>query len=125
LYCTGADNTSASNKIHRGFIVSTDSSLASSYSSFGSNSDSSIVFAGNELKSTVTYDSDIIPAGYFYIYLGPGNKDTSGTKYSSIYAIQSTFRPLSFSSVDATTYTISYNANGGSGTTPSHIVVKG
>lgn len=125
LYCTGADNTSASNKIHRGFIVSTDSSLASSYSSFGSNSDSSIVFAGNELKSTVTYDSDIIPAGYFYIYLGPGNKDTSGTKYSSIYAIQSTFRPLSFSSVDATTYTISYDANGGSGTTPSHIVVKG
>lgn len=125
LYCTGADNTSVSNKIHRGFIVSTNGSLASNYSSFGSNSDSSIVFTDNELKSTVTYDSNIIPAGYFYIYLGPGNKDTSGTKYSSIYAIQSTFRPLSFSSVDAPTYTISYDANGGSGTTSSHDVVQG
>ena len=121
LSCTGNDNTNGTYK--RGIVATTDSTLAKNYSSFKSRSDLSLIrFTSTTV--TVVCDANVIPAGDFYIYIGPGPNDTNG-KFSTIFAQQSTSLALSVTGTTADTYTISYNANHGSGTTPSHKVIKG
>ena len=121
LSCTGNDNTNGTYK--RGIVATTSSSLATNYSSFKNRSDLSLIrFTSTTV--TVVCDANIIPAGDFYIYIGPGPNDTNG-KFSTIFAHQSSSLALSVTGTKADTYTISYNANGGSGTTSSHEVIKG
>lgn len=114
------DNTNGT--YQRGLVVSTDSTLATDYTNFKSRSDLSTI----RFKTTtisLTYDKTI-PAGYFYIYLGPGPNDING-KYSTMWATQSSTNPFSFTYTEAPTHTISYDKNGGSGTTSSQIVIQG
>lgn len=121
LSCTGNDNTNGTYK--RGIVATTDSTLATNYSSFKSRSDLSLIrFTSTTV--TVVCDANVIPAGDFYIYIGPGPNDTNG-KFSTIFAQQSASLALSVTGTPADTYTISYDANGGGGATSSHKVIKG
>ena len=119
------DNTNDS--YQRGLVVSTDANLANNYTSFQNRSDLIKVRfpASSPLTTTVTYNGTI-PAGDFYVYLGPGTNDVNG-KYSTIYSRKSDDYPFDFiyTNLDLDQYTISYNANGGTGTMSSQTITAG
>ena len=119
------NNTSSSGK-KRGAVLSTNENLvtSSNYSSFQNRTDiKSFYFSSS--KSTITWN-ETIPAGDFYVYIGPSSTDTSNSSYSTIYAVQASDSvKLTHSGVNAPTYTITYQANGGSGSTSSQSVVQG
>ena len=110
----------------RGLVVSTDSTIATNYSSYKSRGDHvNIRFTSTTVS--VTWNGNI-PAGYFYVYLGPGANDTNG-KYSTIYAAQQSLSDgtagFGITSSTVGKYVISYDANGGSGSTASQSVTAG
>lgn len=118
------DNTNGT--YQRGLVVSTDSTIATNYSSYKSRTDHvNIRFTSTTVS--VTWNGNI-PAGYFYVYLGPGANDTNG-KYSTMYAAQQSLSDgtagFRITSSTVGKYTISYNANGGKGTTASQSVTAG
>ena len=69
-----------------------------------------------------TTSSLIIPPGYFFVYIGTAQA-TSNT-YSSHYTINSKHYPAKLT-YTVPTFTITYNANGGSGSTASQSVTAG
>ena len=121
------ENTSSTYK-HK-MVVTTDSTCGTlSASNFAALSGSDIRWSSGAYTTiTVTCSNLTIPAGTFYVYLGPNSNNISANKYSLIFAKPSTssYNKFSFSAVNAPTYTISYNKNGGSGSTPSQTVVQG
>lgn len=68
----------------------------------------------------------MIPAGYFFVYIGTGT-GSSYTNWSTFGASTNTktgYAPV-ITATDAPTYTITYKANGGSGSTSSQTVIQG
>ena len=119
------NNTSSSGK-KRGAVLSTNENLitSSNYSSFQNRTDiKSFYFSSS--KSTITWN-ETIPAGDFYVYIGPSSTDTSNSSYSTIYAVQASDSvKLTHSGVDAQTYTVTYYANGGTGAPASQTKTQG
>lgn len=118
------DNTNGT--YQRGLVVSTDSTIATNYNSYKNRTDHvNLRFTSTTIS--VTWNGNI-PAGYFYVYLGPGAKDTNG-KYSTVYSAQQSLSDgtagFRITSSTVGKYTITYNANGGSGTTASQSVTAG
>ena len=97
------------------------------YDFTGSFSDGSWGSYNNTVHGSGTCQSSVvIPAGYFFIYIGTGT-GSSYTNWSTFGASTNTksgYAPV-ISATDMPTYTISYNKNGGSGTTSSQIVAQG
>ena len=74
-----------------------------------------IGFTKSYEQATLTFENLEIPANTtFYVYLGPGENDTS---YSTIYARSSTNSNavFNYSAIGSTSYTITYDGNGASG----------
>ena len=119
------NNTSSSGK-KRGAVLSTNENLvtSSNYSSFQNRTDiKSFYFSSS--KSTITWN-ETIPAGDFYVYIGPSSTDTSNSSYSTIYAVQASDSvKLTHSGVDAQTYMVTYDANGGTGAPASQTKIQG
>ncbi len=72
--------------------------------------------SGSSNKSTATCTTDVkIPKGYFFIYIGCANSSTPGwTTIAAHKTTVSSYTPVC-SGTNLSKYTISYNANGGSG----------
>lgn len=82
--------------------------------------------SGTGNKSTGTCESTVvIPKGYFFIYIGTAT-GSAGNNWSTFAANSNTVSgwPPVVSGTEVT-YTISYNANGGTGSTSSQTVVGG
>ena len=87
----------------------------------GSWESNSTVYGSGTCQSSIT-----IPAGYFFVYIGTGT-GSSYTNWSTFGASTNTktgYAP-EITATDAPTYTITYNANGGSGSTSSQTVIQG
>lgn len=107
-----------SSTYHHKAIVSTNSTLGTLGQSFINHTDdnsTTFYWSGANKNATITCNNLSIPAGTFYMYLGPG---VDVKKYTLVYAKPSSNAAFDTSAVDKT-YTVAYNANGGSGSTSS------
>lgn len=126
--CSSEDNPSSS-------LIANSNALSGKYQTrirfgydfTGSFSNGSWGSYNNTVHGSGTCQSSIvIPAGYFFVYIGTGT-GSSYTNWSTFGASTNTksgYAPV-ISATDAPTYTISYDKNGGKGTTASQIVVQG
>ena len=87
-------------------------------------SNGSFTSAGNSSWGYGKTGSDlIIPPGYFFVYIGTAQATLH--TYSSHYTINSSYYPATLTYSTPQSYTISYNANGGSGTMDNQIKYAG
>lgn len=123
----GTENTNGTYQ-HR-MVVSTDSSHGTkSASAFAALTPAvNIRFTSGSYTTITLTCTTNIPAGDFYVYLGPNSNNVSANKYSLIYAQPSTtsYNKFSYTGTNATSYTISYAANGGSGSMASQTKYAG
>ena len=76
-------------------------------------------FNSSNAETTISFNNLTIPAGNFYIYLGP---NANSTYYNTIYARPSPNAVFTYSATQSTSYTITYNGNGAiGGSTASQI----
>lgn len=121
------ENTSKTYK-HR-MVVSTDSTYGTlSASDFATKTPYADIHFSSGSYTTVTLTCSVaIPAGNFYVYIGPNSNNISNNKYSLLFAKESTssYNKFAYTATNAASYTISYDANGGSGTTDSQTKYAG
>ena len=104
------DNTDAT--YQRKIVVSTSDTVPNDYASFATMTGFALQYSSQTM--TVSCTGLTIPAGIFYVYIGPGPNDI-GRKYSTIWGYGTSYGPSITNVVAPTSYTVSYNANGGSG----------
>lgn len=109
--CSTNYTSSSSSGKKRGAVLSTNGNLvtSSNYSSFQNTTGIKSFYFSSE-KSTITWN-ETIPAGDFYVYLGPSSTDTSNSSYSTIFAVQADSVKLTYSGVEAPPCTVTFNSN--------------
>lgn len=123
---SGWTSNSSSSYVHK-VIISTNSqhgTLGEKFIEFTNDSYGTFYWDGRYKTVAITLDNLSIPSGTFYVYLGPGNNTKQ--KYTLAYAKDSTsdYNKFDYSWIDKK-YTITYNANGGSGSTSSQTQTSG
>lgn len=135
VYCAGTDRTSDRKWLAAKYVPCSSSSVPSStYLGKAIDGDTRLRFDrrwnGSSWSTVSGYaqgDSTnvIIPQGYFFVYIAHNTTSLDQHTMSTMRAWSATANPPRITATDAPTYTISYNANGGSGSTSSQTVVQG
>lgn len=134
LYAAGTDNTSADKWLSAKFVPCTSSETPSStYIGKAVNGDTRLRFGriwdGSSWSGSGSNPAEgrttnvIIPKGYFFIYITHHSSSTYQHSYSTIRVWTATANTPTLTGTEA--YTITYNANGGGGTTASQTVAVG
>lgn len=135
VYCAGTDRTSDRKWLAAKYVPCSSSSVPSStYLGQAIDGDTRLRFDrrwnGSSWSSVSGYaqgDSTnvIIPKGYFFVYIAHNTTSIDQHTMSTMRAWSATVNPPRITATDAPTYTITYNANGGGGSTSSQTVVQG
>ena len=134
LYMAGTDNTSADKWLSAKFVPCTSSETPSStYIGKAVNGDTRLRFGrvwdGSSWSGSGSNPAEgrttnvTIPKGYFFIYITHHSSSTYQHSFSTIRVWTATANTPVLTGTEA--YIITYNANGGSGTTASQTVVAG
>lgn len=141
LYTGGMDNTNANKQLGVYFVACSENSTPSDTiittpSSIANKHQTRIRFGYTYYASSGTFSSYnstawgygqttsnlVLAPGYFFVYIGTAQ--ASSHTYSSHYTINSKYYPAQITASTPNTYTVSYNANGGTGAPSSQTKIQ-